>query len=83
MASTKLYWLQVMARARPGFSDEQARASLDVALGAAVRATTAIKKGETLPHILVEDGSKGLNEVAHQYAQATLCIAGHGRRAYC
>lgn len=69
LASTKLYWLQVMARARPGFSDEQARASLDVALGAAVRATTAIKKDETLPHILVEDGSKGLNEVAHQYGK--------------
>ena len=68
LASTKLYWLQVMARARPGISDEQARASLDVALGAAVRATTTIKKGDTLPHIRVEDGSKGLN-VAHQYAK--------------
>ncbi len=69
LASTKLYWLQVMARARPGISDEQARASLDVALGAAVRATTIINKGDTLPHIRVEDGSKGLN-VAHQYAKA-------------
>jgi predicted permease len=68
LASTKLYWLQVMARARPGFSDEQARASLDVALGAAVRATTTIKNGDTLPHIRVEDGSKGLND-AHQYAK--------------
>ena len=69
LASTQLYWLQVMARARPGLSDEQARASLDVALGAAVRATTTIKKGETLPHMRVEDGSKGLNYVAHQYAK--------------
>jgi predicted permease len=69
LASTQLYWLQVMARARPGFSDEQARASLDVALGAAVRGTTTIKKGDTLPHIIVEDGSKGLNYVAHQYAK--------------
>jgi predicted permease len=68
LASTKLYWMQVMARARPGISDEQARASLDVALGAAVRATTTINKGDTLPHIRVEDGSKGLN-VAHQYAK--------------
>src|SRR3984957_6151791 len=68
LASTDLYWLQVMARARPGFSDEQARASLDVALGAAVRATTTIKNGDTLPHIRVEDGSKGLND-AHQYAK--------------
>lgn len=69
LASTKLYWLQVMARTRPGFSDEQARASLDVALGAAVRATTTINQGDTLPHIMVEDGSKGLNYVAHQYAK--------------
>jgi predicted permease len=69
LASTKLYWLQVMARARPGFSNEEARASLDVALAAAVRATTTIKKDDTLPHIMVEDGSKGLNYVAHQYAK--------------
>jgi predicted permease len=69
LASTQLYWLQVMARARPGSSDEQARASLDVALGAAVRATTTIKKDDTLPHIMVEDGSKGLNYIAHQYAK--------------
>ena len=69
LASTQLYWLQVMARTRPGFSDEQARASLDVALGAAIRATTTIEKGDTLPHIRVEDGSKGLNYLAHQYAK--------------
>ena len=69
LASTNLYWLQVMARARPGVSSEVARAALDVALAAAVRATTTIKQGETLPHILVEDGSKGLNDIGHQYAR--------------
>ncbi len=68
LASTQLYWLQVMGRARPGISDEQARASLDVALGAAVRATATIKKGDTLPHIRVEDGSRGLNG-AYEYAK--------------
>ena len=69
LASTNLYWLQVMARARPGVSSEVARAALDVALGAAVRATTTIKQGETLPHIMVEDGSRGLNDIGHQYAR--------------
>jgi predicted permease len=69
LASTEFYWLQVMARAKPGVSGEQARASLDVALGAAVRATTTIKKGETLPHILIDDGSRGLNFAAGQYAR--------------
>ena len=67
----------------PVYPASEARASLDVALGAAVRATTTIKKGETLPHILVEDGSKGLNYIAAPICQAHLCIAGHGLRAYC
>jgi predicted permease len=69
LASTDLYWLQVMARARPGVSAEQALASLDVALGAAVRATTTIKKGDTLPHIMIDDGSRGLNFASGQYAR--------------
>jgi predicted permease len=69
LASTGLYWLQVMARARPGVSGEQARASLDVALSAAIRATTTIKKGETLPQIMIDDGSRGLNFAAGQYAR--------------
>jgi predicted permease len=69
LASTDLYWLQVMARARPGVSAEQALASLDVALGAAVRATTTIKKGETLPHIMIDEGSRGLNFASGQYAR--------------
>ena len=29
----------------------------------------AIKQGETLPHIVVEDGSRGLNDIGHQYAR--------------
>jgi predicted permease len=69
LASTDLYWLQVMARARAGVSGEQVRASLDVALGAAVRATTTIKKGDTLPNIMIEDGSRGLNYASGQYAR--------------
>ena len=68
LTSTKLYWLQLMARARPGITDERARLSLDLALNAAVRATTILKKGETIPHLVVEDGSKGSNLSAREYA---------------
>ena len=68
LSSTKLYWLQLMARVKPDISPEQARASLDVAVSAAVRATTTLEKGETLPHIQLEDGSKGLNFSALLYA---------------
>jgi predicted permease len=68
LTSTKLYWVQLMARARPGVSEERARLSLDLALSAAVRATTTLKKGETIPHLVIEDGSKGSNFSGREYA---------------
>lgn len=55
----KLWWLQLMARAKPDVSAAQAEASLNVALNAAIRATTTIGKNETVPHVIVSDGSRG------------------------
>jgi predicted permease len=69
LSSTKLYWVQLMARVKPDISLQRAQASLDVAVSAAVRATTEVEKGETLPHIQLEDGSKGLNYSALLYAE--------------
>jgi predicted permease len=68
LSSTDLWWLQLMARAKPGVSDEQARAILDVVLRAAVRGTMKIDKGGTLPRMEVEDGSRGLNQTAQDYS---------------
>jgi len=68
LSSTDLWWLQLMARAKPGVSDEQARAALDVMLRAAVRGTMKIDKGGTLPRMEVEDGSRGLNQTARDYS---------------
>jgi predicted permease len=68
LSSDTLYWLQVMGRTKPGVSLPQASSALDVLLSAAVRATTTIEKDETLPHILLMDGSKGLNFSALEYA---------------
>ena len=68
LSSTDLWWLQLMARAKPGVSDEQARAALDVVLRAAVPATMTIEKGGTLPRMEVEDGSRGLNQAARDYS---------------
>ncbi len=68
LASARLWWVQLMARARPGVDDEQARASLDVALNAAVRGTMHVEKGQTVPHLRLEDGSKGLNYAGREYA---------------
>jgi predicted permease len=54
-----LWWVQLMARAKPGISNAKAQAALDVALAAAVRSSMTVAKDETLPHIVVNDGSRG------------------------
>ena len=54
-----LWWLQLMARAKPGVADRQAEAALNVQLDAAVRGTMTVAKGEVPPHLVVADGSRG------------------------
>ena len=56
-----LWWLDVMGRVKPGISDAQAQAALNVALAAAVRGTMAVKAGDTIPSLELSDGSRGLN----------------------
>ncbi len=54
-----LWWLQLMARAKPGISDAQAEAALNVQLNAAVRGTMTVAKDEVSPHLVLVDGSRG------------------------
>lgn len=69
LSTPNLWWVQLMARAKPGVSTEQARAALDVEFAAAVRGTTTVKAGETIPRLVIEDGSRGLNPMGKTYAQ--------------
>lgn len=55
-----LWWVNVMARSRPGISDLQAQSALNVALQAAVRSTLTVRRGETMPRLVLSDGSHGL-----------------------
>jgi len=59
LGGPSLWWLQVMGRARPGVSQAQAEATLNVALNAAIRATVTVEKDETMPRVVVQDGSRG------------------------
>jgi predicted permease len=54
-----MWWVQLMARAKPGVSNATAQAALDVQLAAAVRSTMTLAKDDTLPHMSVDDGSRG------------------------
>jgi predicted permease len=69
LSSPNLAWVQLMARSRPGVPTEQARAALDTVLTAAVRSTVTVAKGDTMPRLELEDGSRGLNFSAHQFGK--------------
>ncbi len=69
LTSPTFWWVQVMARTKPGVSAEQAQASLNTALTATIRGTITVKKDETMPQLLLEDGSKGLNSAAREFAK--------------
>jgi predicted permease len=53
------WWLKVMGRARAGVTDAQAQAVLGSQLEAAVRGTMTVKAGETIPSLMIADGSRG------------------------
>jgi len=62
-----VWWVDVMGRIKPGVSDPQAQAALDVALASAIRGTMTVKAGETLPRLDLEDGSRGLGFAARMF----------------
>ncbi len=56
-----LWWLNLMARSKPGVDDATAQAALDVELRAAIRATMPVAEGDTMPRFELVDGSRGLH----------------------
>jgi predicted permease len=64
---SELWWLNIVGRARPGIPDAQAQAALDVELAAATRASITVKTGETVPQLVLADGSRGLSYAARMF----------------
>ena len=73
-ASPELWWLNVMGRVKPGVSEAQARAALNVSLAAAVRATHKMDAGDTLPRLMLTDGSRGLFFSKQEYGKPILVL---------
>jgi predicted permease len=54
------WWVDVTGRIKPGVTDAQAQAELNVELAAAIRGTMSVKAGESIPRLELSDGSRGL-----------------------
>lgn len=69
LTSPSLWWVNLMARAKPGVPDVQAQASLQAILRAAVIATAPPPAGRTFPVLDLNDGSRGLNSSGKRFAK--------------
>jgi predicted permease len=61
LVNAGLWWVNVMGRMRPGVEEAEVRTALDMHLQAAVRGTMALNAGDTMPHLVLADGSRGLH----------------------
>jgi predicted permease len=64
------YWLQIMARLKPGASRQQAQAELEPLFHNWVASTAAnAKERANLPSILLQEGAGGLDSLRRQYSK--------------
>jgi predicted permease len=76
LVNRQMWWVLVMGRTKAGVADATASASLNVQLGAAVRATMTMKNDSQIPRLLLEDGSRGQNPYAEDLAKPVTVLMG-------
>jgi predicted permease len=69
LADPNVWWIEIMGRVKPGVTDKDAQAVLDAQMQAALRATAKINAGETVPHLELVDGSRGINYAGSQFGK--------------
>lgn len=74
--STERWWVQMIARPRPGTSDNVLAEEMTLMLRNAVQTLTTPKRGEEFPHVLVQDGSHGTNDMGDFYRQSIYTLLG-------
>lgn len=61
LESPEFWWVNIIARAKPGVKDETAQAAFATRFAAAIPGILKPKAGETLPKLQVVNGSRGLH----------------------
>ena len=69
LTDRNLFWVVMMGRLKQGVSTQAAQAAMNVELDAAIRATMTVGKGDEMPRLLLEDGSRGQNEIGGDFAK--------------
>ena len=78
LVDKKLWWVLVMGRVKPGFTDATAAAALNVQFNAAVHATMTVKQDSQIPRLLLADGSRGQNPNIDEMQKPLTVLMGLG-----
>ncbi len=76
LTDSSLWWVNIVGRIKPGVKETEAQAALAGQFEAAVRATTVVRKGETIPHLALVDGSRGLNYADRMFRKPLFILSG-------
>ena len=74
--NTNRWWVQMIARSRAGVKDAVVAEEMTLALRNAVATMTTPKQGEEIPHVLVKDGSHGMNDMGDFYRKSIYTLLG-------
>jgi predicted permease len=61
LSDPNMWWVNTVGRARSDVSEPQAEEALNVELQTAIRATMTVPAGDSIPHLVLVDGSRGLH----------------------
>jgi len=64
-----LWWVVLVGRVKPGLTDAQAQAEMNVALSAAIHGTMKVQAGDTMPQLRLDDGSRGNGFAAREFGK--------------
>jgi predicted permease len=70
----EIWWVKIMGRVKPGVMDSQAVAVLSSQMEAAVRGAMTPKPGETIPHLVISDGSRGNHLSENEFAKPAFVL---------
>ncbi len=76
LTDSSLWWVNIVGRIKPGVKDSEAQAVLGAQFEAAVRATTVMRKGDSIPRLALVDGSRGLNFADRMFRKPLFILSG-------
>jgi predicted permease len=74
LENKKMFWLQVMGRAREGVPQETVNSALQVWLEQGIRATMPVGHDDVMPVITAQKGNHGMGESNHTFQQPMLVL---------